>query len=237
MPASVKGGIELRKALREFTPELAKETQKELGAILKPITSKARGFIPSTAPLSGWADSNQKGAWSNRVWSSSEAKRGIGYKTTPSKVNRSGFRSLVRIQNASVSGAIYETAGRKSGLDGRPQAKMREVVIPTRRLDTGVGEERYMTSTGKAYGKSNNPNAGKQFIAALGGEITNAYVRKEGAVGRASQKMKGRAIFRAFAEDKGQATAAVIKAIERSKDSFEKIVSKGSGSGISVGSR
>jgi len=236
MPASVKGGIELRKALREFTPELAKETQKELGAILKPITNKARGFIPSTAPLSGWADSNQKGSWANRVWSSADAKRGIGYKTTPSKVNRSGFRSLVRIQNASAAGAIYETAGRKNP-QGRPQAKMREVVIPTMRKDTGAGEERYMTSTGKGYGKSNNPYAGQQFIDAMSGQIVNAYVRKEGAVGRSSQKMKGRAIFRAFAEDQGRTTAAVIKAIENSKTNFEKVVAKGSGSGLSVGGR
>ena len=29
MPASVKGAVELRKALRKFTPDLAKETQKE----------------------------------------------------------------------------------------------------------------------------------------------------------------------------------------------------------------
>ena len=49
MPASVKGAIELRKALKEFTPDLAKETQKEIASILKPITNKARGFIPSTA--------------------------------------------------------------------------------------------------------------------------------------------------------------------------------------------
>jgi hypothetical protein len=236
MPASVKGGIELRKALRNFTPELAKETQKELGAILKPITAKARGFIPSTAPLSGWADSNQKGAWSKRVWSAADAKRGIGYKTTPSKPNRSGFTSLVRIQNASAAGAIYETAGRKNP-QGRPQAKMREVIIPTMRKDTGAGEERYMTSTGKGYGKSNNPNAGQQFIDAMGGQIVNAYVRKEGAVGRSSQKMKGRAIFRAFAEDQGRTTAAVIKAIENSKSNFEKVVAKGSGSGLSVGGR
>jgi len=231
MPASVKGGIELRKALREFTPELAKETQKELGKILKPITARARGFIPSTAPLSGWADSNQKGAWSNRVWSSADAKRGIGYKTTPSKVNRSGFRSLVRIQNASVSGAIYETAGRKNP-QGRPQAPMSRVVAPR--------HENYgkMTRSGsKDQSMSNNPNAGQQFIDAMSGEIVNAYVRKEGAVGRSSQKMKGRAIFRAFAEDQGKTTAAVIKAIQNSKNNFEKVVAKGSGSGMSVGSR
>jgi hypothetical protein len=231
MPASVKGAVELRKALREFTPDLAKETQKELGAILKPITTRAKGFIPSTAPLSGWANSNQKGAWGNRVWSSSEAKRGIGYKTTPSKPNRSGFRSLVRIQNASVSGAIYETAGRKNP-QGRPQAPLAKIVAPS---NPNFGKT--IRSGSKGQSLSNNPNAGQQFIDAMGGQITNAYVRKEGAVGRSSQKMKGRAIFRAFAEDQGKATAAVIKAIENSKINFEKVVAKGGGSGISVGGR
>ena len=231
MPTEVKGAVELRKALRQFTPDLAKQTQKELGAILKPITTRAKGFIPSADPLSGWANSNQKGAWSNRVWSSSEAKRGIGYKTTPSKPNRAGFRSLVRIQNASVSGAIYETAGRKNP-QGRPQAPMVEVVAPGHR---NFGKK--IRSGSKGQSLSNNPYAGQQFIEALGGQITNAYVRKEGAVGRSSQKMKGRAIFRAFAEDQGKATAAVIKAIEKSKTDFEKVVAKGSGSGLSVGGR
>jgi hypothetical protein len=37
MPASVKGGIELRKALREFTPDLAKGLTKEVAAALKPV--------------------------------------------------------------------------------------------------------------------------------------------------------------------------------------------------------
>ena len=218
MPASVKGGVELRKALRQFTPDLAKETQKELGAILKPITAKARGFIPSTAPLSGWADSNQNGAWGNRVWSSSAAKRGIGYKTTPSKVNRSGFRSLARIVNASAAGAIYETAGRKNP-QGRPQAPLVQVVAPRH---TNFGKT--IRSGSKGQSMSNNPYAGQQFIDAMNqtGQIVNAYVRKEGAAGRASNKMKGRAIFRAWAEDQGKTQAAVIKAIEKSKVEFEK---------------
>jgi len=49
--------------------------------------------------------------------------------------------------------------------------------------------------------------------------------------------MKGRAIFRAWAEDGGKTNAAVIKAIENSKVNFEKVVSKGYGSGISFGGR
>ena len=222
MPTEVKGGVELRKALRQFTPDLAKETQKELGAILKPITQKARGFIPSTSPLSGW--SNQKGGgWARVEWNTSQAKRGIGYKATPSKPNRSGFRSLARIVNASAAGSIYETAGRLNP-QGRPQAKLREVLIPS--SNPAIGEHRYTTSTNDKYGKSNNPNAGKQFIDALDetGRIVNAYKREQGQAGRASRKMKGRAIFRAWAEDGGKTNAAVIAAIEKSKVNFEKAV-------------
>jgi hypothetical protein len=217
MPTEVKGAVELRKALRAFTPDLAKETQKEIAGVLKPIVSKARGFIPSTAPLSGWAKSTN-GTWGNRVWSSSEAKRGVGYKTTPSKVNRSGFRSLARIVNASPSGSIYETAGRLNP-QGRPQAPLAKVVA--------LGHSNYgktIRSGSKSESLSNNPNAGKQFIDAMNetSRIVNAYQRNEGQSGRASRKMKGRAIFRAWAEDQGKANAAVVRAIEKSRVEFEK---------------
>jgi len=222
MPTEVKGALALRKALKDFAPDLAKETQKELGNLLKPITNKARGFIPSRAPLSGWNRTSETAWGTARIWSTGKAKRGIGYKTTPSKPNKQGFRALARIANMSVAGAIYETAGRVNP-QGRPQAKMIEVVIPTFRRDTGAGEHRYTTSTGKGYGKSNNPNAGQQFVDAMNrtGRIVDAYQRAEGQAGRASRKLKGRAIFRAWAEDQGKATAAVIKAIETSKDKLE----------------
>jgi len=210
MPASVKGGIELRKALKKFTPDLAKETQKQIGGLLKPVTAKARGFIPSNAPLSGWGKPSVNGKFPE--WSTGDAKRGIGYKTTPSKPNRSGWRSLARIQNASAAGAIYETAGRVNP-NGREQAKTRDVFIPS----TG---ERYKTSTNKNYGRSNNPNAGHMFIEAINqyGEIVDA--RKLGSKGRPSRKFKGRAIFRAWKEDGGKTNAAVLKAIEASRDKF-----------------
>ena len=216
MPTEVKGGIALRKALRKFTPDLAKETQKEMGNLLKPITAKARGFIPGTAPLSGWGKPASTGKFPR--YSAGEAKRGIGYKTTPSKPNRKGFRSLAQINNKSAAGAIYETAGRLNP-NGREQAKRREVNIP------GMNSV-YSTSTGKNYGKSNNPEAGSLFIQALNaqGEIKNAYTRTASQAGRASRKMKGRAIYRAWAEDQGKTNAAIIKAIEVSRDKFNKAV-------------
>jgi hypothetical protein len=225
MPTEIKGAIELRKALREFTPNLAKETQKEIGALLKPVTAKARGFIPNNAPISGWGRTAVTGRFPR--WSTGLAKRGIGYKTTPSKPNKKGFRALARIVNASAAGAIYETAGRVNP-NGRDQAKRRTVSIP------GMNSV-YTISTGKNFGKSNNPEAGSLFVQAMNeqGQIVDAYKRSPGASGRSSRKMKGRVIFRAWAEDGGKTNAAVIKAIENSAIQFNKTVAKGRGASIS----
>jgi hypothetical protein len=114
MPASVKGGVELRKALRKFTPDLAKETQKEIAAALKPITKSAKGYLPDDNQiLSGWLPRQMSEA-TFPTYTARVAKRGIGYKSSPSKPNRRGFRSLARVFNNSAAGAIYETMGRKT---------------------------------------------------------------------------------------------------------------------------
>jgi hypothetical protein len=114
MPASVKGGVELRKALRKFTPDLAKELPKEIGAALRPIAKNARGYLPdSSQVLSGWlARPNSIAKFP--AYDVKTARSGIGFKTTPSKPNRRGFRSLARLFNKSAAGAIYETMGRKT---------------------------------------------------------------------------------------------------------------------------
>jgi hypothetical protein len=167
MPTSVKGASDLRKALRNFTPDLAKETTKEIGNFLKPVVKNARGFVPANSQVpSGWLVGNQKGKWERVAFDSAVAKRGIGYKTTPSKPNRRGFKSLVSILNKSAAGAIYETAGRKSGIDGR-------------------------------------------FSPRLQGSIVGP-----------SQKMQGRAMFKAWEQDQGKAKGAVLQAIFNSSAKF-----------------
>jgi hypothetical protein len=114
MPATVKGGVALRKSLRKFSPDLAKALPKEIAAALKPITKAAKGYLPDDGQvLSGWLARDGAEArfpsYNARI-----VKSGIGYKTTPSKPNRRGFRSLARVFNKSAAGAIYETMGRKT---------------------------------------------------------------------------------------------------------------------------
>ena len=212
MPVEVKGAIELRKAIKKFSPDLAVETRKELANLLAPIVKNARGFIPSQAPISGWGKASGNGKFP--LWNSGQAKRGVGYKTTPSKPNRQGFRAIARIVNASAAGAIYETAGRKNP-NGREQAPMARVV---RESQANYGQ--MIRSGTKNQSKSNNPRAGLQFIEAINqyGQIVDA--NNQTGAGRRSQKMKGRAIFRAWHDDGGKTNAAVIKAIENSKIKF-----------------
>jgi len=216
MPTEVKGALELRKALKQFTPDLAKETQKELGALLKPITVKARGFIPGAAPLSGWGKESATGRFP--IWSSQAAKRGIGYKTTPSRPNRSGFRALARIVNNSAAGAIYETAGRVNPT-GRSQAETVTGTNTNPKYAAYLGKK--FKSPNKNQGASFNPNAGKQFVDAIdaNGRIVDA--NNQTGAGRRSRKMKGRAIYKAWYEDGGKTNAAILKAIAQAKVRFD----------------
>ena len=215
MPVELKGADKLRKALREFEPDLAKATTKQMAAALKPITNKARGFMPATGSmLSGWTSASSSTETTNYrhfpKYDQTEAKRGVKYSTSPSKPNKRGFVSLARIVNTSAGGAIYETAGRKNA-NGQPsQASTR-----------GVFSD-YIDTSNKVN-KSLNPNAGKQFIARANslGALVNARPRQQGQAGRATRKMTGRVIFRAFAEDQGRVTAAVVKAISNSAIEFK----------------
>ena len=147
MPVEMRGAVDLRKALRDFAPDLAKDLNKEIAAALKPIVRDARGFVPSTSPMRGWAVRNPSRA-RFPFFDSNVIKRGIGYKTSPSKPNSHGFHSLAEINNKTAIGAIYETAGRKNPY-GQPWV--------------GPGKK----ETQKKFSHSNNPGAGAKFIENL----------------------------------------------------------------------
>jgi hypothetical protein len=117
MATTLKGASQLRTALRKFEPDLAVEMQTEVAALLKPIVKKARGFIPSDFTPSHWRGDTKTGKWP--IYNATLMRRGIGYKTTPSKPNRRGFSYAASIHNKSAIGAIYETAGRRAAGTGK----------------------------------------------------------------------------------------------------------------------
>ena len=211
MPVEVRGALELRKAIKKFSPDLAKETRKELATLLAPIVKTARGFIPGDAPLSGWGRSaTTTGKFP--IWDTKAAKAGIGYNTSPSKPNKQGFKALARIFNASAAGAIYETAGRVN-----PQGRRQSTEITKKK---SYYEYTYIRRGTKKESNSTNPQAGKQFIDAINEDGLIVDANNQTGAGKRSRKMKGRAIFRAWKEDGGKTNAAVLKAIENSKIKF-----------------
>jgi hypothetical protein len=194
MATEVKGALELRVALRNYAPDLAKQLTVELSKILKPIVNEARSFVPPVSPMSGW----QPRSFSEAAFPMYDAgviRRGIVYSSTPSKPNRNGFVNTIRIQNKSAVGAIYERAGRKNGQG-----------------QDWVGPKAGGAS--KSVSRSVNPYAGNQFISNLG----QLYGRSRNG----SSAMMGRLIFRAWAKTQGKANAAVFKAIENTTAQFNK---------------
>jgi hypothetical protein len=185
MPVEFAGVNELRKALKDYAPDLDKALKKELIGIADPLVNKARGYAPAIAPLSNWG----KGTGRFPLYNGATAKAGIRFSTAKSKKNNRGFSSSIRIVNATAAGAIYETAGRKSPF-GQPW----------------VGPA---GPAGKKYSHSRNKYAGRDFIAAMDGEMKGKGMDK------------GRLIYRAWAEDNGKTQDAIIKAVLRTNALFQ----------------
>ena len=195
MPTEVVGALALRKALRDYAPDLATELRREVAAALKPVVARARGYAPSdTSIMSGW----QRRSFSEAkfpMYDANVVRKGISYKTSPSRANSRGFSALASIENKSALGAIIETAGRKNP-NGQPW----------------VGKL-YLNQ--KRYSHSANPRAGAQFIKNLGpiyGE------KKTSGIG----DKRGRLIYRAWNEQNGKVIAAYFKAVENVTAKFNK---------------
>ena len=124
MPIKLSGVKYVLSQMSKVNPESRKTLTKEVKKTAKPIVTKARGFVPSASPLSGWESSN--GIWGSRRFDSVVMKRGIGFSTGSTKPNRNGFSYLAYFYNKSAAGAIYETAGRKTngqqGKSANPRA-------------------------------------------------------------------------------------------------------------------
>lgn len=114
MPTELKGANELRKALKKFSPDLDKETREEMVGFLKPLVKKAKGYLPSNDQMpSGFVKHEVKTA-KFPMYDASEARRGVGYKLTPTKPNAQGWSSTVSIHSKRAAAVIYDWAGRKS---------------------------------------------------------------------------------------------------------------------------
>ena len=204
MPTEVKGLIELKKALKDYAPELATQLDDQIAIALGGVVKKAQSYVPNDSPLSNWSyrkrsEKNAEGLRKFPLFNAARVVKNIKYSSVPRKTNRRGFKAVYFIINKSAEGAIYETAGRKNPA-GQPWVGRK-------------GDPR-----NHDISHSNNPQAGADFIQAMG-ELKQGNIESSTKRGR---YMKGRLIYRAWAEDGGKANSAVLNAIYNANEQFKK---------------
>lgn len=201
MPTEVKGVIELRKALNQFAPDLAAELTKEITGSLKVIQKSARGFVPNVAP----------GGLYN--WNENSSGRKITAKTSMFRTfNTEGRLRMFPLYDAATikRGIVYRTGY------GKPNSKGFRSLFRVKSMSAaGVIYEKAgrLNPNGDPDSKSNNPDAGRNFISRQGA----LYGRK-----RDGQDMRGRVLFRAWEKDEGKQTVAIFKAIETAQNKLNK---------------
>jgi hypothetical protein len=216
MPVNITGVQGTLKAMRKFDPDLANQMNKQIKRAMIPIRDKARGYAPTNdTMLSNWVKPLAFGPQQTKYrpfpkYDQNETQKGIVYKGGANIRNRNGFQAVYYIANNSAGGAIYETAGRVSGLDGR---KTEHIVASRHRIN-----KKYKTVSGtRRDNNSLNPNAGRQLMAPMG-PIVGDKGRVDPRFG--NNNHQGRLIFRAWYEDQGRVTHAVTLAINTAVATF-----------------
>jgi len=186
MPVVLKGADSLKRGLRKFDPDLYKEMNREIAVALKSVTNEAKTLVPSTF-LSGAMDDGRE-----RV----------------SRTSRT--RAFPVYSSASIrKGLTYSLAKKKGERAGWSAAY-------SLLNKSAMGAILEIAGTKNPYGdpesKSNNPDAGRNFI-----ETAN---REFGSIKNVG-KGRGRIMYRALHDNQGQARAAVMKALETAVKKFE----------------
>lgn len=191
MPVVVEGIVGLRKALRNYAPDLQKQMDTEIRAALKEVVKDARAKVPDSTRLYNWTDTGfERKSRTGRdrafpAYNPTLIRRGMTYSLGKQRRNRTGFVSLFTLFNKSAIGAIVETAGRAN-------------------------------PGGSNRSQSNNPNAGAMFNTTLSNQVGALRNYK----GNNQQKAKGRLLFAAYAENQGRALDTIMKAIDKATKQF-----------------
>jgi hypothetical protein len=186
MPINVSGVKELQKALRDVDPTLNTTMRKYIKAQMIPVRNDARGYLPgNTEVLSGWTK-----------------LAGI--------IGPMKYRAFPQYdQSVAKKGIVY-----REGKNTRNKAGFSSIFYVANTSASGAIYETAGRKNpfGDPKSESLNPNAGRQFIGAAGGQLNM----------KGGGKSKGRAIYRAWAEDNGRIVPAVLKAINYTATKFNK---------------
>jgi hypothetical protein len=185
MPVEVKGVVEARKILRKLSPDVLKQYNAEIATPLKDITKEARSMTP-----------NSFENLSNFTYPGYDRKSNVqGRRPFPSFVP-----TVVR------RGLTYSLAKSRANRTGWVSlVSMLNKSAAGAIVETAGRKNAY----GSAQSRSNNPNAGSQFIAAMNLDI--GTLKQTGT----TSKTQGRLMGAALVDNKGKAQTTVLKVLER----------------------
>jgi hypothetical protein len=196
MSVKLDGYKETLRAIRKIDPELLKEMNKEIKGIMIPIRDKARGYAPSSAPggLYNWDEGTQ----GKKITARNSAFRTF---------NESGSLRRFPFYDAEAArkGIYYSATPSERNKNGFRAM----YYIANKSASGAIYETAGRTNPGGSpKSKSNNPNAGANFVSRMGPLYGDG------------RENRGRMIFRAWAEDQGKVQGSVIKAIENTVNAF-----------------
>lgn len=202
MPLNITGVEPTLKAMRKFDKDLTKQMNIEIKAAMITIRDKARNDVPMGFPtyLSGWEKRGK--VQTQAVFNTSGRVRKFPLFDTREVVDGIVYRQGKSIQNRQGYRAQYYVRNNSAA---------------------GAIYETAGRKTPGGQGKSNNPQAGKLFIGAMG----SLYGK---------DKERGRLIFKAWEQDQGKATLAVATAIDKAVKVFNASGGAGTQSGYKLAS-
>ena len=108
----LEGYNDVKRILAKVDPDLRREMDKTIRDILRPITLKAKSYVPQQ-PLSGWNYGNDRYAPSRfPFWNPEAVASGIKVLQGNKRTKGSARSTVWRIRNASPPGAVFELMGR-----------------------------------------------------------------------------------------------------------------------------
>ena len=112
MAVKVIGVRDTLRELNKFQPKLVKAMRKEINNAAGIVRQKARGYVPTESPLSGWtATSSKTGRWAERSFDTGFIRQNIKTTRGIEKQGRGAYAYELRVSNLSPAGVIYEGAG------------------------------------------------------------------------------------------------------------------------------
>lgn len=198
MPVEIKGAYELNKALKKFAPDLEKNLNKEVRAFLMPVVKEAKSLAPSSIPgLSNWTYSQKK--YKKITANTSKFRRGKFPKYNVSEV-KAGIVAHINPAKENNKGfiALYRIVN----------ASPAGAIYETAGRKHPGGQPWNKKAGSHKYSHSNNPEAGLHF--------NNSFPRLAG-----EGNMRGRLIYKAWADNQGRALGGVVKSIERTQATFK----------------